>query len=117
MFTEAFTDPQGTTHEAAVFQVLRSEFTGNTDHSYNYDVPTGEGSGSESSNFTLNYRMAYWPSQESKDSGTAPYILIDPTTYNSDFADYTLDASVYKSLSAEEAAETHCRTEVIGVTL
>lgn len=117
MFTEAFTDPQGASHEAAVFQVLRSEFSGNTNHNYNYDVAAGEGSGSESSNFTLNYRMAYWPSQESKDSGTAPYILIEPESYNSDFSSYTLDEEVYKDLSAEEAAEEHCRTEVIGVTV
>lgn len=117
MFTEAFTDPQGTSHEAAVFQVLRSEFTGNTNQTYNFDVATGEGSGGESYNFSLNYRMAYWPSQEAKDAGGAPYILIDPTTYNSDFASYSLDPEVYNTLSAEQAAEEHCRSEVIGVTL
>lgn len=116
MFTAPFTDPQGTTFAAAVFQVLRSEFTSNTGENFSYDIAEGKGSvDSETANFSLNYRIGYWPAQEDKDAGSPPYILIDPTTYNSDFASYTLDSETYTGLTAETAAETHCKLEVIGV--
>lgn len=116
MFTTAFTDPQGTDHEAAVFQVLRSEFSANTSETFAYSVSEGAGTTpNDTASFSLNYRVAYWPSQEAKDAGSAPYILIDQDTYNSDFADYTLDPAIYKGLTAEEAAEMHCKLEVIKV--
>jgi len=116
MFTAAFTDPQGTEFDAAVFQVIRSDFTVNTSESYVYDIREGNGTiESESASFSLNYRIGYWPSQTSKDNGAAPYILIDTETYNADFASYALPAEQYSGLSAEEAAELHCKTEVIGV--
>lgn len=116
MFTAAFTDPQGTEFDAAVFQVIRSDFTANTSESYVYDIREGKGSiESENASFSLNYRIGYWPSQASKDNGAAPYILIDTGTYNADFASYALPAEQYGGLSAEEAAELHCKTEVIGV--
>lgn len=117
MFTAAFTDPQGNEHSAAVFQVLRSDFSSNTNESFVFNVDDGTTSTpSDSSNFSLSYRMAYWPSQEIKDSGVAPYILIEPKSYSSDFSDYTLDPAIYTGLSAEVAAEEHCKREVIGVT-
>ena len=116
MFTTAFTDPQGTAHKAAVFQVLRSEFSANTSETFTYSVDEGQGTiPTDVANFSLNYRMAYWPTQEAKDSGGAPYILIDPATYSMDFADYTLPVDVYKGLTAEQAAEEHCKREVIKV--
>lgn len=117
MFTTAFTDPQGTEHAAAVFQVLSADFSGNTSESFIYSVQDGVGSvPNDSTNFTLNYRMAYWATQEAKDAGSAPYILIEPTTYNSDFSAYDLAPSVYEGLSAEHAAEEHCKREIIKVT-
>ena len=116
MFTAAFRDPQGTEFEAAVFQVLRSDFTANTSEAYVYDIREASGEiESETANFSLNYRIGYWPSQTAKDNGAAPYILIDTETYNADFASYSLPAEQYSGLSAEEAAELHCKTEVIGV--
>lgn len=116
MFTAAFTDPQGTEFDAAVFQVIRSDFSANTSESYVYDIRGGSGTiEAENANFSLNYRIGYWPSQTAKDSGAAPYILIDTETYNADFASYALPAAQYGGLSAEEAAELHCKTEVIGV--
>lgn len=116
MFTSPFKDPQGTTFEAAVFQVLRSDFSSNINETFGYEIRDGVGSvDSETANFSLNYRIGYWPAQEDKDAGSPPYILIDPTTYNSDFASYTLDAETYTGLTAETAAEAHCKLEVIGV--
>ncbi|AZN32592.1 hypothetical protein [Pseudoalteromonas sp. Xi13] len=116
MFTAAFTDPQGTEFEAAVFQVLRSGFTANKSETYAYDIREGSGDvEAETANFSLNYRIGYWPTQTSKNNGAAPYILIDTETYNADFASYSLPAEQYSGLSAEEAAELHCKTEVIGV--
>jgi len=115
MFTTGFTDPQGTTFEAAVFQVLRSDFTINTSETYSFDIREQVGSAAnETSNFSLNYRMGYWASQDAKESGAPPYTLIDPNTYSSDFASYTLDGALYSELEAEAAAELHCKTEVIG---
>jgi len=115
MFTAAFTDPQGTTYDAAVFQVLRTSFTENKSETYEFDIGADKGAVSnDTSSFSLNYRIGYWPTQLAKVDGNPPYILIDSETYSADFADYSLDAELYAGLSAEAAAELHCKTEIIG---
>lgn len=116
MFTAAFTDPQGTKYEAAVFQVLQASFTENKSETFEFDIAEGTGAvASGTSSFSLNYRIGYWPTQVAKSAGTPPYTLIDSATFSSDFADYSLDAELYEGLSAEAAAELHCKTENIGV--
>ena len=115
MFTAAFTDPQGTTYDAAVFQVLRTSFTENNSETYEFDIAQSTGAvASGSSSFSLNYRIGYWPTLTAKSAGAPPYTLIDSATYDPDFADYSLDAELYAGLSAEAAAELHCKTEIIG---
>lgn len=115
MFTMAFTDPQGTSYKGAVFQVLRADFLDSSNESYSYDTREGKGTvGEHAVNFSLNYRVGYWPSQEAKDAGAPPYTLIDAETYNADFASYSLPEEQYGGLSAEAAAELHCKTEVLG---
>lgn len=114
MFTAAFTDPQGVKHSAAVFQVLRADFSSNTNESFVFNVSDGTTSSpSDNSSFSLNYQVAYWPTEAAKNKGVAPYVLIDPSTYSADFSDYSLDPAVYSGLSAEQAAEEHCKREII----
>jgi len=118
MFTAAFTDPQGTAYEAAVFQVLQASFTENKSEMFDFDIATSAGAVSNgSSSFSLNYRIGYWPSQSAKKAGTPPYILIDSNTYSADFADYSLESESYAGLKAEAAAELHCKTEIMGLSV
>tara|TARA_R110000850_G_scaffold148836_1_gene271145 strand:- start:1657 stop:2013 length:357 start_codon:yes stop_codon:yes gene_type:complete len=118
MFTAAFTDPQGTAYKAAVCQVLWASFTENKSETFDFNIASGTGTVSDgSTNFSLNYRIGYWPTQAAKDAGTPPYTLIDSNTFLQDFADYSLDAETYAGLSAEAAAELHCKTEIIGVSV
>lgn len=118
MFTAAFTDPQGTAYKAAVCQVLQASFSENKSESFEFDIATSTGAvSSGSSSFSLNYRMGYWPTQAAKDAGTPPYTLIDSNTFSQDFADYSLDAETYAGLTAEGAAELHCKTEIMGVSV
>lgn len=117
MFTISFTDPQGTTYEAAVCQVLQASFTENNSESFEFDITTSTGAVTNSyANLSLNYRMGYWPTQEAKDAGAPPYTLIDRITFLPDFAEYSLEAETYSGLAAEAAAELHCKTEILKVS-
>jgi hypothetical protein len=113
MFTKAnYTDPQGTTHELAIFRVRSANFRKEDSTSFNANLNEPQ-SASEAENTykqsNLDYSVGFWPSQASYDAGNPFYALVN-TSGNSHFNANVEGVTGYGSLGAEAAAEKHVQT-------
>lgn len=111
MFTiDNFTDPQGVTHETAVFLVHSANLR--TDKSENVQMDMNDHMGPPSINshesIYLSYQLCYFPTE---DTSGVPYCLtnqaLDPS-----FHVNLSELGGYEDLSAVEAVEKHFREVV-----
>ena len=124
-FIKTFTDPQGTVHTNAVFEVAYATKRVDNSDSYNVTVePITDVNGlttgyaytplTNSEVFRhINYRMYYWTNQASKDAGNLPYVLASLNPIGEIHSGDNLDAT-YDTLTTVQMAEKHCKTVVLA---
>lgn len=107
LLNKKIVDPQGSEFKKATLLVVTSYLTTNNVESFNVSNKDYE---SEIINLkpnnTLRYRVVYWPNDELRTKGKAPYPLMNFESPNTDEHFASLDDG-YKGLNAKDAAEKH----------
>lgn len=114
MFTATFTDPQGTTHVDAHFEVSICSLNYSSSKHFNNRISIGEVDESENSYLSMNYQMYYWTSAQAKQEGKLPYLLANREPMGDSFDVLDMDSAEYLNKSPEEAAEYHCLTYILN---
>lgn len=108
-FTRAnFEDPQGITHELAVFEIARANLSSNSNSIFTNRLGE-EPQLDEVVNVNLTYDVFFWPSQESKDAGKPPYLLTNAGDGGNTFY-LNITDNRYSGMDSLQAAELHCTT-------
>lgn len=113
-FSMSFTDPQGVEHPEAYFEVSEASVNVRKSESFNNRISIGEVELNSNSSVDLNYKMYYWTSEQAKLDGKMPYLLANQDPMGDFFNVYNLPVEEYGSLTAEKAAEHHCKTVVLA---
>jgi len=107
-----YTDPQGQLWAAPVFGI--SYATENTNQNAGVALDFEDMltlTETISKNRNVNVRFFYWPSQETKDTGYAPYILANVLTMSFDF---NASGVEYENLTLKEACFYYLQNTILA---
>ena len=127
MFTKTgnWTDPHGSTHTDAVFQISKASFNESTTENEDFRLDSSGGfvgavpvvnTTGQIKNNSLSYSAYFWTNEQSRLDGDMPWTLVRQVdgTVTGNFVDSNLGVD-YDGLSAEEKAEKHLKENILNV--